>query len=236
MKFLIEFQMFNVLLQAFLIHSSVQVISGFKSNTKISTILSNRGNIVRPKSSLTSVYQSSIDTDGALDINKNEIVSEKESPEGLKDKRRQQMKTYYESNKDKIREQQKIHKESHKDEVTEYQKKYREANKGGMIEYQKVYREVNKDELKEYQKVYNVANKGKLTEERKAHYKANKSNIKLQKKAYYELNKHIIKEKMKVQTNTYACVHIHVYIIRYIYTHPCVHVHTSTHTYRCSYA
>jgi hypothetical protein len=161
MKFLIELQIFNVLLQALFIHTSVQVITGFKSNIKISTILSKRGNSIRPKSSSTSVYQSSIDTNGALDKNKHEIVHEKESPEGLKDKRRQQMKIYYDRNKEKIREQQKVHKESHKDEVTEYQKKYREANKGGMIEYQKVYREVNKDELKEYQKVYNVANKGK---------------------------------------------------------------------------
>jgi preprotein translocase subunit SecF len=121
MKFLIYIQTFNILLHVLFIQTSVEIISGFKLNTKI---LSVGGNIIRTKLSSTSMYQSSIDT------NTNEIGPEKVSPEVKKEKRRLQMKTYYDRNKNKIKEQQKVHKESHKDEMMEYQKRYREANKG----------------------------------------------------------------------------------------------------------
>lgn len=105
------------------------------------------------------------------------------------EKRKENMKKYYEEHKEEIMEYHREYKEKNKDDIDNKRAEYRKQNSKMLSEKQKQYTKDNLEKVKEYKKMYYKENKEKMTEYWKEYREKNKEQIKEYKCEWAKTNK-----------------------------------------------
>jgi hypothetical protein len=106
-----------------------------------------------------------------------------------KDKRKEYLRKYHESNREKAKEYQRNYREANREKAKDQARKHYEANREKAKEYQRKWAAANPEKAKQYQRKHYKANSEKRIQDAAKWHVANPKKAKESSRKYYEANR-----------------------------------------------